>query len=78
MVNVLMCLLAVLALEAAVAAGIFILRQLKPPRGRRGGDAEEDTDEGDEAEKLWQRGFEAMMRYDLDAARRAAGKREER
>lgn len=78
MMTVLLCLIAVLALEAAIMAGFFIWREFKSEfKGPKGGIAGEDG-EDDDMERRWQRGFDAMMRYNLDAARKAAGKREDR
>ncbi len=75
MINVLLALLALVIAEAAALAGVGIVkavRELKdrgdtPPRGI-------GQEPGEDYEKRWREGMDAMMGYDLAAARRAAGR----
>ncbi len=76
MVDIILCLLALLIFEAAVLVGAVIW---KTAAGERKGGAEkrEETAESGDFEKRWQEGIDAMMGYDVTKARNAARRDED-
>ncbi len=77
MITVLLGLLALVIAEAAALAGVRIVKAVRELKNEGGAAPPKSGQEpGEDFEKRWREGMDAMMGYDLAAARRAAGRDE--